>query len=67
MKPEHIIREMDDRYGPQTCVSCGEEQSPIDIATQAVQEPSAGMHCCQLCMPVSMDDVAPDWFNGSNG
>ena len=60
MNSEAIIREIglgDDITPPRECVSCGKEQSPIDIATQAVQEPAAGMHTCQTCLAVSVEDV----------
>lgn len=53
----------DDFVPPRECVSCGKEQSPIDIATQAVQEPGAGMHSCQTCLTLSIDDVAPELAN----
>lgn len=42
---------------PRRCVSCGKQQSTIDIATQAIQEPHAGMHCCQTCMAIDPDDL----------
>lgn len=56
------IHSGDDIIPPRECVSCGKEQSPIDIATQAVQEPGAGMHTCQTCLAVSVEDVAPEIF-----
>lgn len=67
MSSSAIIREIHSEQSivpPRECVSCGKEQSPIDIATQAVQEPGAGMHSCQTCLPLSIEDVAPEWFDG---
>jgi len=62
-KVDPIIREVNTDNAivpPRECVSCGKEQSIVDIATQAVQEESPGMHCCQTCLPLSIRDVAPE-------
>lgn len=63
MKSEYIINEIGcTMVTPIECVSCGSVQSPIDIATQAVQDPGAGMHYCQVCKPISVSDRAPETF-----
>lgn len=51
MSSRAIVRELDtDTVPPRECVSCGKEQSAIDIATQDVQDEGAGIHCCQTCL-----------------
>jgi len=66
MKAKHIRREIalneNDVTEASECVSCGKKQTPIDIATQGVQEPSAGMHCCQTCLCIAPEDIAPQSF-----
>jgi len=65
-KPDPIIVEANTENSvvpPRECVSCGKEQSIVDISTQAVQEEAPGMHCCQTCLPLSVADVAPEIFS----
>jgi hypothetical protein len=65
MKAEHIQREISinesEFHTRGECVSCGSKMRPIDIATQGVHQPSAGMYTCQMCLPIEMRWFDLDW------
>lgn len=59
MNAERIQQEIQinesEHFPTGTCVCCGTEMTPVDIATQALRQPSAGKYSCQTCLPIGID------------
>ena len=66
MIDKNIQRELDINFDNITprgrCVSCSNEMTAIDLVTQAVQNPSSGTYCCQICMATTAKEKAPEIF-----